>query len=268
MKYSLLAVDMDGTLLNSNKTIDEDTIEAINRLVDNDILFVIATGRAPRAILEYKNIIFNAPIISYNGALVIDAKTQKILYEQTMLYESAKLVYELGSKLNATMCIWANNILYSNAANEFIDYYKSIYKIEPIFVHDFSLLKEKNITKIVWLDKPINIEKFKLICEDKLKVVNSFVSAPYLLEFVDIKATKGNALKFIGELYHIPQNKIAAIGDSYNDLSMIDYAGLGVAMDNASLEIKKHANYITLSNDEGGVKHVIDNIILNFEHIK
>ena len=262
MKYSLLAVDMDGTLLNSNKAIDEGTIEAINKLVDNDILFVIATGRAPRAILEYKDINFNAPIISYNGALVIDAKTQKVLYEKTMPYESAKLVYELGSKLNATMCIWANNVLYTNSQNEFIDFYKSIYKIEPIFVCDFSILKEKNITKIVWLDKPSNIEKFKVICEDELKVVNSFISAPYLLEFVDIEANKGNALKFIGELYHIPQSEIVAIGDSFNDLSMIDYAGLGVAMDNASLEIKKHAKYVTLSNDEGGVKHVIDNIIL------
>lgn len=262
MKYSLLAVDMDGTLLDSNKQIDDETIKVINKLIDEDNLFVIATGRAPSAILEYNKINFNAPIISYNGALVIDAKTKEVLYEKTLSYECAKNVFDLGIKFKATMCIWAHSILYSNANNELVDYYKSIYKIEPIYVNDFSIFKDKNITKIVWLDKPQIIKKFANVTKKELKNVNSYISAPYLLEFVDIEATKGNALKFISEIYHIPQEEIIAIGDSDNDLSMIEYAGLGVAMANASLEIKVRANYVTSSNDEGGVKHVIDNFIL------
>jgi hypothetical protein len=83
------------------------------------------------------------------------------------------------------------------------------------------------------------------------------------LEFVDIKASKAIAMAKIGQHYNIKQSEMIAVGDGFNDLSMIEYAGLGVAMGNADNEVKRIADYVTRSNDEDGVAHVINKFILN-----
>jgi hydroxymethylpyrimidine pyrophosphatase-like HAD family hydrolase len=86
---------------------------------------------------------------------------------------------------------------------------------------------------------------------------------PFFLEFVDQKVSKAIALEKMGEFYGIRREEMIAIGDGFNDLPMIEYAGLGVAMDNAPAEVKNAADYITLSNDEDGVAKVIDLFVLN-----
>jgi hydroxymethylpyrimidine pyrophosphatase-like HAD family hydrolase len=87
------------------------------------------------------------------------------------------------------------------------------------------------------------------------------------MEFVDVKASKAIAMEQIGNHYGIKQSQMIAVGDGFNDLSMIEYAGLGVAMANAPEEVKKRADYITLSNEEDGVAHVINKFILNNDYV-
>ena len=88
-------------------------------------------------------------------------------------------------------------------------------------------------------------------------------SRPWFLEFVDKHSTKAIAMQKLGEYYKISSEEMIAVGDGFNDLSMIEYAGLGIAMANAEDKIKKSAKYVTLSNDEDGIAHVIYEFILN-----
>lgn len=142
--------------------------------------------------------------------------------------------------------------------NDRIHEYKKISGVEPLPA-DYNKLLEQGITKILWYDEPERIDEILgELSEDMFSEVTLCKSQPVFLELFNKNVSKAEAIKKIGEYYGIKQEETIAIGDEINDLSMIEYAGLGVAMGNAKEEVKKIANYITDSNDEDGVRKVIE----------
>ena len=203
------------------------------------------------------------PFITYNGAMVVMGKSKEVLYEQKLSAPDAKNVIELGEKYGTTIIVWKDNALYINRIDEKSEKYKAISKVEPILIKDVDELIKDGVTKIVWYDEIENIEKYHEEVGHFLNSdINFHTSRPYLLEFVDKNASKAIAMEKLGEHFGIKQSEMIAIGDGYNDLSMIEYAGLGVAMANSKEAIKGKADYITLSNDENGVAHVINEFVL------
>jgi Cof subfamily protein (haloacid dehalogenase superfamily) len=141
--------------------------------------------------------------------------------------------------------------------------YKRISNVEPVIIGDADEIIKKGITKIIWYDEPEKLKKYQNEIEKYLSDgVNYHTSRPMFLEFVDRDASKAIAMEKLGEHFGIKQSEMIAIGDGFNDLSMIEYAGLGVAMANSEEEVKEKADYITLSNDEDGVAHVIYEFVL------
>jgi Cof subfamily protein (haloacid dehalogenase superfamily) len=264
MEYKLMAVDIDGTLLDSGGNLTEDTRKAIKSGVEKGLVFTIATGRPIQGV-EYLNEMLNLdlPFITYNGAMVVMGKTKEVLYEQKLSAKDAKSIIELGEKYGVTIIVWKNNQLYINRIDEKSEKYKAISKVEPILIKDVNKLISDGVTKIVWYDEVEKIETFQEEIGQFLNgSINYHTSRPYLLEFVDKNASKAIAMEKLGEHFKIKQSEMIAIGDGFNDLSMIEYAGLGVAMANSKEAIKEKADYITLSNDENGVAHVINKFIL------
>jgi Cof subfamily protein (haloacid dehalogenase superfamily) len=144
-----------------------------------------------------------------------------------------------------------------------VEKYKSISGVEPVLAENTRQLAEKGVTKILWSDEVEKIEQYNREVGKHLSDnVNFHPSRPYFLEFVDINASKAIAMERLGEYYGIDRSEMIAVGDGYNDLSMIEYAGLGVAMANSPDYVKEKADYITLSNEEDGVAHVINKFIL------
>jgi len=265
MAYKLMAVDIDGTLLDSKGNLTEETKKAIKSGVDKGLIFTISTGR-PMQGVEHLNSLLNLdlPFITYNGAIVVMGKSKKVLYKRNLTFEDSKVIVELGRKYKTTMMIWADNKLFVTEINDRTEKYKGISKVEPVLINDIDGLIKNGVTKILWYDEVEKIEEYHAEMGKFLDGrVNYHTSNPMFLEFVDINASKAIALEKIGEHYGISRDEMIAVGDGFNDLSMIEYAGLGVAMANAGKAIKAKADFITLSNDEDGVAHVIYKFVLN-----
>lgn len=269
-KFKLIAVDMDGTLLNSDGKISWQTKEVIEQAVQKGILFTLSTGRPMQGItpfMEELNLIErNMPVIAYNGAMVILGKSGAILYEKNLSHEDAIRFYRLGEEKDVTVIAWVHNRLYVNQMDGRAQRYTEISKIKPtVMVNPEETLKQ-GATKILWYDDIKTIEKLEKDIQSMISEnVTCHTSRPMFLEFVDKNASKGIAMEKLGAYYGISRDEMMSVGDGSNDLSMIEYAGLGVAMENANDAVKAIANYQTLSNDQHGVAHVIRKFILGTE---
>lgn len=265
MKYKLLAADIDGTLLNNNREITERTKTAIHKAIDRGIVFTISSGRPIQGVeMITRRLEVDIPVITYNGAMIITATGKKVIYNCTMREEDVLLVERLGRERNTTIAIWSDNQLYVNRQDERAAKYSQLSGTQPKLYSDVRELIGKGINKLLWYDEIERINTFEREMHDKVgKSVNFHTSQPFFLEFVDINASKAIALEKLGEFYGINREEMIAVGDGFNDLSMISYAGLGVAMENAPEEIKKQADFVTLSNEENGVAYLIERFILS-----
>jgi Cof subfamily protein (haloacid dehalogenase superfamily) len=261
----LLALDIDGTLINSDGIITPNTIKFIKKCIENDILVTISTGRPVQGIKKFIEILeLDNPLITYNGAMIVESKSKKILFNQGLLEKDAKKIIELGKKNNTSITMWANNELYVNRIDENINNYKKLSGNEPIVFNNYDEILKLGATKILWID---TIERIKFLNESIKGNIDETVtfctSKPFYLEFFNSSVSKSIALEFIGEKYNIDKSEMIAIGDGFNDLSMIEYAGVGVAMGNAPAEVKEKADYITDTNNNDGIVKVIQKFILN-----
>lgn len=260
--YKLIATDMDGTLLTNAGDISEKTIECINRIKERGIIFVPASGRAPKGLDDYKKILnHTSPVICYNGAYA--EADGKVVFEKELLQDDAEKILDLGRKYDASMFIWSKNRLYTNGTPDKIERYEKMAHTKSQFITNFSELLAQGITKILWFSDEEKIAKIRTeINPDEFSKVTYLTSCPFFLEFFNSDASKGKALAEIGKVYGINTSEMIAVGDGENDISMIDLAGLGVAMANASDEVKQHADFITLSNEDDGIAHIIQKFII------
>ena len=270
MKYKLLAVDIDGTLLTNQREITPRTKQKIHEAIAQGVIFTISSGRPVQGVqMITDKLEVDIPVITYNGAMVITGASKKVIYSCTMREEDAIEVERLGSERNTTIAIWSDNKLFVNRSDERAAKYSQLSGTEPRIYHDIRELFGKGINKILWYDEVERIQEFENELHGVLgSTVNFHTSQPFFLEFVDVKASKAIAMEKLGEYYGIRREEMIAIGDGFNDLSMIEYAGLGVAMENAPDGVKQSADFITLSNEEDGVAHVIDTFILNAQEDK
>ncbi|MGI6084543.1 MAG: Cof-type HAD-IIB family hydrolase [Acetivibrionales bacterium] len=264
MKYKLMAVDIDGTLLNNKGEITPATLEAIKKGVEHGLVFTIASGRPIQGIEYISSLLdLDVPLITYNGAKIVMSKSKEVVFEQKLACEYIKIILELAENNNVTMMLWQNDRLYVNKMNEKVNKYIRSSKVTPILMQDRDEIIKKGATKVLWYDDAEKmagyIKEIKQVLGDR---INYHTSLPFFLEFNDKNATKALGIKKLGEFFGIKQSEMIAVGDGYNDLSMIEYAGLGVAMGNAVEAIKVKADYITLSNNEDGIAHVINKFVL------
>lgn len=265
MKYKLLAVDIDGTLINNKREVTLKTKEYIKKAVDLGVIFTICSGRPVQGVkLITDQIGIVIPVITYNGAMVITADGKNIIYSCTMNEEDAIKIDRYGRERDTTITVWSANQLYTNRINEKTIKYSELSGTKPQLYNDIRELFSQGINKMLWYDEIDRINNFVEEMRHLLgSTVNYHTSQPFFLEFVDIKASKAIALEKLGEYYGIVKDEMIAVGDGFNDLSMIEYAGLGVAMANAPDEVKHAADFITLSNEEDGVAYVIEKMIFS-----
>ncbi len=265
MGYKLIALDMDGTLLNSKGEISERTLEAIHKAQDKGVLVTACTGRPLQGVDKYNDLLqIDGPVIIYNGAMIVHTTSREILFEENLNTKDARKLLELGKKHGTTMCVWSQNQLYGNILNERIHSYKKLSGVEPLLIENYEALLEQGITKILWNDEVERVNFFMdELVRDDFEELSFCTSKPIFLELFSSKVSKAVAMETIGKLYHIDQSEMIAIGDGKNDLSMIEYAGLGVAMGNAPEEVKKKADVVTASNDCDGIAEIIEKYLLD-----
>lgn len=262
--YRLVAIDIDDTLLTDDGQVTGATRTALAAAAERGVTVTLATGRmfaSARQIAEHINL--NVPIITYQGAFVATPFDGQVLYERNVPEDAAREIFAYCREHNLHLQLYVNDELYAAEDNDKVRQYSAQsnvpYRVEP----DLEQLIGQPQTKMLIVDDPERIDRIAEELRPNLAGrVHMTKSKPYFLEFLHPEATKGHALAALARRIGCTMEQTIAIGDSWNDLEMIKAAGLGVAMGNAVDVLKAAADYITLTNNEDGVKHVIDKFIL------
>ncbi|MBC2579719.1 sugar-phosphatase [Clostridium sp. DJ247] len=270
--YKLVALDMDGTLLDKDKTISEENFKAIQDARKKGVKVILATGRPLKGIENYLQqldlVSEEDYAVAFNGAVVQNVKTGEVLAKNYMNMNDIKYLYNLSKELDVNIHTLTLDTCLTPKLNKYSEFEAEMNNI-PLKVVDFDNLDPNTtIVKVMFIDEEniLNRVIANLPSEayDKYTVIRS---APYFLEFINKKVHKGFGIETLAKNLGIKQEEIICMGDAGNDIHMIEYAGLGVAMGNAFPEVKEIANYVTKTNDEHGVAHVINKFILDKEKV-
>jgi len=264
MKYKMIASDLDGTLLNDESKISERSKNAILKATEAGALFVTATGRSISSV-EHFDALFekDMPFITLNGAVIIMGKSRKILVDKYFEFPLVKDVFNLAVSRGVPVVVWTKRRLCASPECRGTWAYQKIADTDMTFISDIDELEKEGISKLLWIDSPDNIVRFHREMKERYRGrLNCYPSQPTFLEFVSIDTDKAIAMEEIGSIYGIDRSEMIAIGDSYNDTSMLKYAGLGIAMENAPDDVKAVCKSVTHSNNDDGVAAVIEKYFL------
>ncbi len=268
MDYKMLVLDLDDSLLGSDLKISSRNEEALLAAIQKGVLVTIATGRMFSSTIPYvEQLGIDIPIITYQGALIKNALSHKTLLHIPIEWEVSMDLIRDSKENGYYIQGYIDDKYYMEEENEYSDFYHTISGRRGIVVSDLEeYAQNREVTKFIIIDEPEKVlrlrDRYEDLYGDRLQVT---ISKPQFLEFTHRDATKGKAIECLADMLDIDREAVIAVGDSYNDLSMIEFAGLGVAMGNAPDEVRKVADYVTLSNDEAGVAHVIEKFILRSE---
>jgi len=275
MNYKLFVADMDGTLLNDDKKLSDKNIQAIKKLQDFGIKFAVATGRHDSMIKSYlKHLDLNVPVISCNGAMVREPFSDQVFLSEALPKEHSLQIIDLCKERNIDFHIYGYESIFGEELNHKMLYYHNLNKSLP------SEERTKLITvpdcKDIVCNEPEPLYKFLIISNRnkdlldimdglaKIEGLTACLSMPTLCDVMKKGVTKAYALQKLSESLAIKRNEIVAIGDQFNDIDLIEYAGLGIAVANAEDALKEKADIVTISNNnEDAVSEAIESLLLN-----
>lgn len=262
----LILSDFDGTLVNSDHVVTDEVREAIGKYVADGGVFAVCTGRMLASILpQVRSLGLKGLVAAYQGTVIADIESGALLkcggFEPSQGHEICKALEENASFVNA----YFDDVLLTDipADNPYLKQYEEITGITaqhaPVPVSEYILkngIRCQKIASLCFPDQKLALyRKLEARFGDRYDVT---YSADVLVEVSPAGDDKGGALKFLADRYKIPQARTVAVGDNLNDLSMIRAAGVGVAVGNATEELIKHADFVTVTNDEGAVAKVIE----------
>ncbi len=264
MAIKLVAVDMDDTLLDNTLKVSPRTAEAIKNAQAQGVVVTIATGRMFASAVPFAHELnVQAPIITYNGGMERYPNSKEIIFHKTIEENAADQVVQLFRERGWYLQSYINDELYVVERCEKAKAYERMAGIQAVAVGaDFYSMKHEP-TKMLAIAEPHEIQEIQRLINQQLPgKIFTATSKPTYLELTDPSVNKGHALAMLAEHLHIKQAEIMAIGDSNNDYPMIEYAGFGVAMGNASERVKGIAKAVTAQNNAHGVAEAIEKYIL------
>ena len=270
--YKLICTDMDGTLLGENHEVSENNKNALRKASELGVKVAITTGRLFTSAKAYADLVgVEAPIISANGAYIREKDRNEVIYESILENEQLEFIdnvikkYGLLGYFNTCDSVITESELPEN--HGYVIMNKNLpeeSRVKVQLVDDFKTGFKQNEGKILKSimfgeeEKLIEARK-ELFQFGRFELVSSWKGN---LEVMQKETTKGHAVKILAERLGIKREEIICIGDGENDISMIKYAGLGVAMGNAEEYIKEKADYVTYTNVNDGVAKVVEKFIL------
>lgn len=268
MSIQLIAIDIDGTLLNAKRELNQEVTEAIQAAVQSGIKIVLCTGRPTPGIRDYiKELGLDQKedySITYNGGLLRRTDTEEIISQHELLYDDFLKLQNFADEVGVHFHALHNDkIITLNKNISHFTVHESFVSEIPLLYRNLNEIdKNASYSKLMMIDWPEileeGIESLPQTLWDEYTVLRS---EPHFLEFLNKKASKGTTLKELADILDISSENVMAIGDSGNDLDMVEYAGLGVAMGNATEEVKNAAQYITATSEENGVAEAIEKLL-------
>ena len=236
MDYKLIAVDVDGTLTNSRKEITPRTRHALLEAQAKGKRVIIASGRQPLGVYPIAQDLmlerYKGYIMSYNGGKIISCETNRTIINRLF-------------------------------PREYLSDECEVCKTEMVTCDDFLGAVKFDFNKILLAGEPLELDHYQEVLRKRYDgLLDIYKSAPYFLEIMPLGISKGSMLPLLLEQLGIDREELIAFGDNYNDMTMIGYAGMGVAMGNGEAEVKKIANYVCESNDEDGIAKTLEKFVL------
>lgn len=250
----LIATDLDGTFLNNESEISSFNKEIFDYLANNGVEIVLSTGRPFEGMIRYKRHLNNKDnSIVLNGAIITD-EGGKFIYDEPLDEKTALKImdiYEEYKKYNIFMHVYSGNKYVASEEDFYFRRYAEKEKLKEIFV-GLHNIESFEFSKMLFIGDRDVLEKLQDEIRNSVKVHTSF-SHTNFLEILRDGINKGSALKWLCDKKGINRENVIAFGDNYNDIEMIEFAGVGVAMENGEEELKSKADYIALDNHSNGV---------------
>ncbi len=263
----LLVLDIDGTLVNSKKEITPRTLEALLEIQNMGHVVALASGRPYPGMENYARQIgldkFGGYALSFNGGLIIKCDTKEEVYKNTIPNSFAKPIYDYAVKNGLGMVTYeGDSVITGTAVDEYMEYEARLNFLKLKKVEDFVEYVNFDMIKCLLTASPETAGEHesalaKLLGDD----LNVFRSEPYFIEITTKEVDKAKSLAVLLDILGIEREHSICCGDGFNDLTMVKFGGVGVAMANAQQIIKDNADYITASCDEDGIVQVIDKFI-------
>lgn len=269
MKYKILVLDLDGTLTNQKKEITPHTRDTLIRAQEAGVKIVLASGRPTYGIVPLAEELrlgdFEGYILSYNGGQIIDWTTKEMMYENVLDPQVYPYLHECARKNGFTILSYKDEYIVSeDADNTYVQHEAFLNKMPSITVPNFLDVITFPVAKCLIVGDPEPLAVLERQMKKELEGrMNVFRSEPFFLELVPNGIDKARSLAVLLDELGMKPEEMVAVGDGFNDLSMIKFAGLGVAMANAQEVVKQEADYITSSNEEDGVADVVERFFLN-----
>lgn len=267
-KYNIIVLDLDGTLTNRDKVITPRTKAALMEAQKRGKKVVLASGRPTPGVtplaeeLRLKD--YGGYILSYNGGIIMNCQTKEVLFSKLLPAETNQKIIELAEEHRVDFLTYeGDHIVTNNKENQYGQKESWINHMPLVEVEDPRTYLKFQVPKFLMLDDG----DYLALVEPRVKAAlgknfSVYRSEPFFLEILPKGIDKAQSLERLLDVIGMTRQEMIACGDGYNDLSMIEFAGLGVAMENAVLPVRKLANYITDSNNEDGVGKVIEKFML------
>lgn len=266
--YKIIVLDLDGTLTNRDKVITPRTKAALMEAQKRGKKVVLASGRPTPGVvplaeeLELKN--YGGYILSFNGGMIMNCQTGEVVFSQLLPQEANRRIIELAEEHRVDFLTYEDDhIMTNNKENEYGQKESWITHMPLVERDDLKEYLNFRVPKFLLLDDG----DYLALVEPKVKAAlgknfSVYRSEPFFLEVLPKGIDKALSLARLLEVMGLTKEEMIACGDGYNDLTMIQFAGLGVAMENAVLPVRKVADYITDSNNDDGVGKVVEKFML------
>ncbi len=262
MKIKMIALDLDDTLLDEQIKITSRCENAVKKAASMGIQVILATGRNYICTKQYlRQLELAAPVITNGGAEVYDERGE-LIRSRYLTAEMAKEIIGFAVAEGVHFQIYRDDCFCYEKEDEYCALYSSFNGLKGMEIPDLRN-RSHDTPKLLIIDREEKILELRKKAEKTFgSKYNISISKPWYLEFNRPDASKGAALRYLAEMYGLERENIMAVGDGQIDLSMIEYAGLGIAMANGWDTILERADFITASNQEDGVAKAIEKFVI------
>ena len=269
MKYKLLVLDVDGTLLNDEREISKRTLAALLKVQQMGVRIVLASGRPTYGLMPLAKTLelgnYGGFVLSYNGCQIIKAQNGEILFERRINPEMLPYLEKKARKNGFAIFTYHDDTLITDSPdNEYIKNEALLNNLKIIREDEFSTAIDFAPCKCMLVsDKEKALIGLEQHWEKRRAgTLDAFRSEPYFLEVVPCGVNKANTLGALLEHLGVTREEVIAVGDGVCDVTMLQLAGMGVAMGHSQDSVKVCADYVTASNEEDGVALAVEKLIL------
>ena len=266
MRIRLVAIDIDGTLLNSAKQVTDTTAAMLQAArQEAGVRIVLATARPPRSVMSiYNQLGLDTPLINYNGALVYDPLAKRVLMHKPIGCKTSRQIIDLARSVYPEVVVSAEILdrWYTDRFDPSL-VTETGRRFRPNVVAPVDQWLTQAVTKLLLLGEPEDLEKLAGAITAKFRRQVTIIQTEWhLLQITHATVSKAQALRVVAGEVGVTSEQVMAIGDNANDVGMLKWAGIGVAMGNAPPMVRAAADYVTDHHDADGAAKAIHEIII------